>query len=806
MKDRSRPGVVGGGKPLSKEAKMRFVNAGGLRVPVDTPENARLREYAAMLVAGSRGQAAILATRREIARLVAQAVNPRLEVEVRKIVWSSALRLDEAALEGNDRLVVHPDSQPNADFDGDLAMVVYQDDRLAWWKFPLPPGQPVRACRVVPRPEYGFGNLPEDVDTSGMKTVRGLDRDVFLRKHEPDPVGLLVWAWNTVELARPYLEGLGRAASADLAFSDPRRFDEVEGGLKKSRESNLGTAVGMNSVAVTESYAYGVPDWVREVLITANAWRSGKASWVEGWRLTLQRIRDWRLGISRRQNLESTPSRAHRTAAPAVRKLAWADTDPGFCRRCLRIGLMGFYELEPEVELRNLKGEVVKPVVLWLSRNGKPVALVNSRRMGEASFAAVLLPTWAPVYREDGSVVYDWRSGLEMINLRVAASGYAIIRTPDGVPTGNLFPRVLQPEYQGEHLDRNRVKLALLQSVISDCVGEYGVFVPAVFRDGLHVPTGSALWAAGLSVSVDYTFAETVEDRLSIVEAALGAMPEGFGLCVTGVKGQSVTTKKYAVADEEGNPLWTRTLVAQGVPFSAARAGSQLSQLFRLATFRGDDPFDFPMREFRVALVEGESDNPAITPSGALKQRVEGVFMPRLSDEQVEGWEETTYTTWAGETFRAWQGPERWTCRVGKLVDLLGNKFVPRLFGHQVFDESGGKVDILFPISEALAKGAAAAMLSRGKRQTIRYAGPDGVVTREAVVLDWKFGRTGVPGENARAYFKPYQPAGLDGLKICHVLRSAGFDIPEHGEIDEEYADALVDLLRQIDKRFDEGY
>jgi hypothetical protein len=194
------------------------------------------------------------------------------------------------------------------------------------------------------------------------------------------------------------------------------------------------------------------------------------------------------------------------------------------------------------------------------------------------------------------------------------------------------------------------------------------------------------------------------------------------------------------------------------------------------------------MITMRVAVCQMDTLNQIlITSSGIAKQDTNDAFLP-----QVFGTEEdylkhleahglsaddfpanvVDYKTWQGEARRCWTVGARNTIAIGKLVDIIGNKFMPRWFPQvQTIDYETMQtedVDLLFPINELVDKDAHHAFLENAIEQDLVLDNGD---TVKCLVTNWTFIRTGAASENIPPRWRRCSFKGIDAFPIYNKLK-----------------------------------
>ena len=332
-----------------------------------------------------------------------------------------------------------------------------------------------------------------------------------------------------------------------------------------------------------------------------------------------------------------------------------------------------------------------------------------------------------------------------------------------------------------------------MQACITEWLNEHGDLIPSVIEEGCPIPLPFGQAMAGITVLVDYGAANlSVPEMLFMakrVDLATGGIAYGGG------KGNSQRYRKYVLA-ENGVPIYGHPKA------NPKRSANQRSQLLR----------SIKKETFLVAVVEMTTQTGVlITPSGLKKQEVpDGAFLAKIVPEEEEGFIPTAYPNWAGNARVTWVGDAKRTCRIGKLLDTLGNKFVPRAYAQGfVLGEpedymptqyegafavsnplAGREVDLIIPIHELAKKGCLSVMLENAQWGTMLIGERE--VTCQLV--EHTFFRSGTASENDPARTRRANLRGTDGVTIRHTAKRLGIE-PER-DCDFAIAVELVNAVK----------
>lgn len=341
-------------------------------------------------------------------------------------------------------------------------------------------------------------------------------------------------------------------------------------------------------------------------------------------------------------------------------------------------------------------------------------------------------------------------------------------------------------------------RVSMLEKAIRDYAGIYGDPIPAEFANGTVTPTIMAKAIATRTVVVDAGKVCTpVEMAVTLLEANK-VHPINF----CGTKSTNMRVRKVPLANSEGGAAWAP------LGIHLARPGKSRSQLLRSAM----------IPKMTIAIVRGATiGGVEITPSGIKKQTTETCFLPQVFDtiedfeNHCKGFgldpkEEQCLTkeapAWTGETRIYYSSSPKSQIRIGKLIDALGNKFMPRRYDQAVvtpkYGETGevvdlGKpIDLLIPADELIAKGCLQHFLGKAEEREIEVDGK----FFTALVCEHQFFRTQTASEAIPARKRKASYDGMDMFPIyrkLYELSKVNFVNPNLG-----FAICLQNSLRKL--------
>ncbi len=477
--------------------------------------------------------------------------------------------------------------------------------------------------------------------------------------------------------------------------------------------------------------------------------------------------------------------------------------EPNLLTRLVSLKLVGWQEIKH-------KGNLPPTCLFWLQLpNGEPVALTDVKREDGRdeglTYMFLLPPVWdnvsledaegnpISIQRDDGSILgparNEWVHPIDHLQKMLCTFDSCIRAGAGGRITG-VFPRNLEQWVDPKWA----VKVTMLYKWLSDYCGRYGDPAPAHRVNGVITPSDLGKLIASASVVIDYGRKMNHLDMFQVAKKAYGAHP--FNLM--GSKSTSRRVRKYLLANTSRGSCFDMKCIA-----SPYRGGAQRSQLQR----------GLHVKTYRVAITKGDTLTQCfITPSGVEKQSSNEAFMPQVFNT----WEayqahlldlgmtaedcpatEVNYRSWTFESRRCWVIGAQGTIHIGKLVDTLGQKFMPRGI-NQVFSKPAGakdteEIDLILPIQELVDKSVAHAMLQEAQEETIFL--PDGSQV-QAMVCNWKYVRTGASSENIPPRYRGANFKAIDSFPIEHQLRKIRAVKPR--QVDTSFARLLQSTKREV--------
>lgn len=654
--------------------------------------------------------------------------------------------------------------QSYVDADGDRGILLFSSDKSYCELIKFPITQQCLLLKVLDTPPmekfYDFKkrDAKRVINDNPVKRIGvNVDEELqFYKEHKEVPVGLLTNAWNSFDLwASRQMKWEDKNNYIFNSYRDPesgktqRALDIEDGGMKAVRKE------GKEAVeAKILSYGAG------RALAPYHAWALTSCSGVG--RMRLDQL-DWfdDCDLDALMNDIMNLNVDFRDVRPREDS---EDSQPYFVEDGLlaRLKHLGLVQWQ---EIRHTDPNMPPSVLFWLtSLRGEPVALTDVKREGGLSYMTMLAPVWdnLDLYDEDGELVkpalHKWVHPINHMQ-KVMMTFDTVIRPYTDGPISHYFPRNVE-DWRNP---KRAVKIANLFKTLTEYCGKYGDPCPATKERGLITPSRISTAIIKRTVVIDYG---RELDHEQMYEVALEAR-EKCNFCLF-AKGKSRRVRKYMLANEHGG-----TILDYDGNASLHRGAKGRSQLQRTLS----------EIKMRVAIVKMDTLNQIlITPTGVDKQYSEKAFLPQVFNT-YEAYEnylkgqnataeeipavETVYETWQGELRKCWTIDPRYTIRVGKLVDMIGNKFMPRTYKQAFFKEAGFKdtveVDLLFPINELVDKDAHHAFLEDAVEGELFL--PDGTVTK-CMFVERTFFRTGAASENVPPRWRNCAFKGIDSFPI----------------------------------------
>lgn len=616
------------------------------------------------------------------------------------------------------------------DFDGDQGHLHTHDGYGLFTKFPNTQRDTVKVLWRQNSQDIKevFVPLPNINEMLANEAATEYDHiEQGMKVLQPNMTGLITGEWNVKELYEASLLATFEERLVHL-FSDYGRFEAIElNGLKgRSKDQNQTASIG--EVTTTQ------------VIAPRHAWafypnRIGKLSgesllWLFNTDLdrTMNEIMDLKLDF---RLVERQPK------VTSIEPLRY---DDDLLTRLLELGLAGYMELPRPVSAQ--REGIPNPIMFWLCRPGtKYVSLVDTKRgQHHRAFAYVVPPTW----RRFGK---NWHLLAPLDAIRMVLSEVDVfVKNSEGKPV-RPFPERVNDMAKYPWLTRRLLRH------IQKVLGELGAACPAVrLRDGSILPSKMAQATICRTIAVDFGTKELPPYKM--MEGVL-KLNELTPIAIAGGKGSSQRFRKYAFAREDGTAEWAQ---AGNHP---RRSANQLAQLLQA--------IEIPKMTVAVVRMRDTKSQVLITPSGVEKQRIKGIFLPRISEDQDENFPlEQRYTGWDGRVYRCYAGSSKDTREIGKLIDVHGMKFVPRRYNQAYYTTGKGRdteihnIDLVVPIEEIEAKGCLRSWLKDATRIPIIIGDQEA----EALVVQRTLFRTGCASENIAVRGKTMKVRGMDRLCV----------------------------------------
>jgi len=406
----------------------------------------------------------------------------------------------------------------------------------------------------------------------------------------------------------------------------------------------------------------------------------------------------------------------------------------------------------------------VPAVQIYLQAPGKDgqwhkVAGIDEKRDGEFCEAAILYPVWDSINNilvHPITCMADWFGHIE--ELVVSRPSMGDWRNWN---THEFF------------LDKFSTKRAILHRNLFEYFSVFGDNVRGSNTNGADYSDHIQNLIESTVVLRFWT--DDMDEQIKLAQAS--RMPFNW----VGAKGKNPEARKCLLTDEDNRPLTAPLGCAY------ARAGKTRSQQVRTTH----------SANLRVAIVDSSATGqPWITKTGIDKLRAE-VFQARIvGSDHPDAEAKDTYNI-HGELCRIHLAKPRLTALVPKVVDACGNKFIPRRIG-QVTEaipefSLGARlgyetpIDLLIPFQELLAKGCLHTFCKEATETEILVHGHK----VKALVLDWEFGRSGIPSENTVQGLGTDILRGMDGTKYAVDYTALGLGEMKWVEKQDEYLDTI---------------
>lgn len=693
-------------------------------------------------------------------------------------------------------------TQRYIDADGDRATLLFNEDKsmAVLVKFPIT-SQPMILTVMQEEPVEKFHSLT-------MRTAKKLMADnpvvqltdnpelleeMFAKKHVDVPVGLRTNAWNCFDLwSSRTMNWIEKNEFIFNSFIDQetgktqRALDIEDAGMKSARKQGkqLEEAWVIDhmkklgaSKALKNEYA-----WALTSCSSIGDMKMRQLDWFDSADLDaiMTNVANLKLEFRNVEGADLSES---------------VDTfkDGSLLQRLKNLNLVNWEEL-PHVDK-----DMPPAILFWLSLpNGQPVALTDVKREGRdegLTYMYVLAPVYDNVnlYDEAGNVVLgarkEWVHPIDHLQKMLCTFDNTIRPYHNG-PVSHYFPADLADWTN----TKRSIKVAMLYKFLSDYCGRYGDPAPATRTKAGIVPSAMARSIIRRTVVIDYG------RNMNHVEMYRVAMEASktCNFCMVGSKSTNRRIRKYMLANSKGGTI----LDPEGItnPYRGACSRAQLQRALQPC-------------KMVVAIVKSDTQNQVfITPTGVEKQHTDLAFLPQVFNTEEEyniylsnhkldkescPAEIVDYVTWQGEKRRCWTIGARNTIRVGKLIDEIGNKFMPRQIQQAYYKEPGLKdtieVDLVFPVNELLDKDAHLAYFKNAKERELFL--PDGT-TIKALIVERTLYRTGSASENIPPRWRKCSFKGIDSFPIR--WRLSAIKHLEERTWDSSFAKDLQRAIRQI--------
>lgn len=694
-------------------------------------------------------------------------------------------------------------TQRYIDADGDRAIMLYnkEGDKAELVKWPITSQPLILEVMKTPPQEkfYDFGSAEAFVTKEKHPVKRigsGYDEyELFVKRHKDVQVGLMTSAWNCFDLfkskAMPFQERMEYIYNSFIdseTGKTQRALDIEDTGMKAVRKDGK----SFQKAFVLE---YGA-GWA---LSNDTAWALTSCSTIGKMNKQLSWVRDVDLKKKVQSILDLRVG--FRKVRPSVNK---EDTprfvEEGFFDRLVACKKISWGEIE------HTDPNMPACVMLTLTHKGQVVGLTDVKRDGRQegfTYGFLLAPVFdnVTILNEDGEVAIPpsrtWvhpiahlKKMLSTFDSSIKKSGHIDHYFLQGVVNGKSC--AMPDEWE---LDSRAVKISMLYKWLLDYAGKYGDPAPCIKTPLGPKPTNEAASTIAASVVIDYGTSAHEDDMYRVAKLA----KQTCNFCIVGSKSTSRRIRKYMLANEYGGSIFDYKGLCH--PYRGAMNRAQLIR--SLASVK-----------MKVAIVKMDTMNQIlITPSGVKKQEISNAFFPQVFGTREEyqeflkmhNWtesecpcEETYYYTWTGAQRVCWTIGARKAIKVGKLVDLVGNKFVPRTIGQAKAFKPGQElidIDLIFPINELVDKDTHHLFLSNAEEVDLEVCGQQ----VKAMLVERTFFRTGSASENIPARHRMCAFKGIDSFPIFHRFTKIEPDTKPRGEnIDLSMALELQQALRSI--------
>jgi hypothetical protein len=793
--------------------------------------------------------AAILSAKKEILLSLVREMALKMKGYEAPIAVSTAVPVGHVALDG-DRIILNQAEAKRRyiDSDGDRAILIFNENKTqaVLVKYPITM-QPLilNVMNEIPAMKcYDF--TKEDLDKifeskpvrtwADNKPSEPLETDppelaelkkqqveewnkkhwdrkaLFMKRHKEVPVGLLTNAWNTFDLFKtagdPFEKRIETIFNTFVQEDGKtqRAIDIEDFGMKATRkegQEHVDADILKFGASKALSHRHA---WALTSASSIGTMRENQLEWVIGTDLDelVSDVRALKVGFRDVTPGSGNPDR------PAPFK------DGGIITRLSNLKLIRWVEyahVDP----------TMPPSVMFLLQlpNGREVGLTDVKRENNRSegltFAFLLAPVFdnVDIYDEDGNIKIPaskrFLHPIEHMAKIMSTFAETEIRPFTNGPIYSYFPSDKNPHKAWEDWTnpKRAIKVAMLQKALMEYCGRYGDPCPATYTekgDGFRdiTPSPQAYGIITRSIVIDYGRKMNEEEMYEVIQEAL----KSHNFCETGSKSDDRRIRKYMSAkDEDGFMVLTPKNVH---PYRPGMGRAQLQRALK------------PVK-MKVAVIKQITENPQIliTPTGIEKQFTDRAFLPQvfstweayqnhlkghnLTEEDCPAYEKEFYT-WTGEKRVAWTISERAAIKIGKLVDVLGNKFMPLRVGqvyttnekfvntpNGIFRERGDEIDLIMPIEELADKYAHHAFLKEAVEGEIEYNGEK----VKCLIVERNFYRTGSASENIPPrHNRLCSFKGIDMYPIWNQVRKIR-DVPLK-EVNTSFARSLQAACKQL--------
>lgn len=698
-------------------------------------------------------------------------------------------------------------TQRYVDFDGDRATLLFNRERTeaVLVKFPIT-AQPLILSvtdnigyevfhgltkRMLPKilKDNPVPQLTDDPD---------MEEELFYKKHVDIPVGLRTSAWNCYDIySCRNMSWPEKNEYIFNSFIDPitgktqRALDIEDAGMKTARKiDNQLTDKQLNeawilqqmkrlfgaSKALDNDYA-----WALTSCSSIGDMNFKQLAWFDNANLDQLMSKIFNLDVGFRDV---------KAAERPIPKEIFIEGH--LLERLKALNLVGWAEL-PHVD-----PNMPPAVLFWLQLpNNQMVALTDVKRDGREeglTYMFMLAPVYDNVtlYDEAGSVMLEpkkkWVHPIDHLQ-KMLCTFDSTIRPYHAGPISHYFPLDLR-DWQNP---KRSIKISMLYKWLSDYCGRYGDPASATKKANSIELSLMARSIIRRTVVIDYG---TSLDHLAMWPIAKEAK-KTCNFCTVGSKSTARRVRKYMLANSKGGSILDTEAVTN--PYRGACSRSQLQRALKPC-------------KMTIAVVKSECTQVHITPTGIEKQKTEIAFLPQVFNTEEayllhldahnltqEDCPATIvdYYTWQSERRRCWTIGARHTIKVGKLVDEIGNKFMPRVINQAYYKDPDFKdtfpIDLIFPLEELLAKDAHIAFLKGAVEREVYL--PDGSKIKTLIVERIMY-RTGAASENIPPRYRRCSFKGIDSYPIWWRLNTIEPLKPRSCDI--TFAQQLQDCKRLI--------